>query len=297
MSAIARRKGGVTQSAAARLILVPSLFLVVTSFYLGLVFTGYISLTRSSIAPDYTLAGWFQYVKLFTNPRWLTAYKNMFIFGTLFVGGALVLGTLLAIAIDQRVRAESLFRTIFLYPLSISFIITGLAWQWILKPSFGIQGVVRGWGWESFTLDWIARSGLSIYTLVLAALWHSSGLVMAIMLAGLRGIDEDIWKASRMEGIPRWRAYLSIIIPMLRPMVLTCVVLLSASVIKSYDLVVAMTAGGPGYSSDLPAKFVVDLTFERTNLGMASAGAIVMLVTLTAALAPYFYLELRKRKS
>lgn len=292
-----KKGGGVSQSAAARIILVPTLLLVVTSFYLGLVWTGYISFTRSSLVPNFDFAGWFQYERLFTNARWTTAYRNMFIFGFLFVGGALVIGTLLAIGIDQRIRMESLFRTVFLYPLSISFIITGLAWQWILNPSFGIQGVVRSWGWTDFRFDWIAQRDFAIYTLVIAALWHSAGLVMAIMLAGLRGIDEDIWRASRMEGIPRWRAYISIIIPMLRPMVLTCVVLLSASVIKSYDLVVALTAGGPGYSSDLPAKFVVDLTFERTNLGMASAGAIVMLVTLTAALAPYFYFEMRKRKS
>jgi glucose/mannose transport system permease protein len=297
MNTAASPRGGVARSSAARWVLVPSILLVLTSFYLGLAWTGYISLTRSSIVPSFNFAGWYQYERLFANARWLTAYGNMFIFGTLFVGGALILGTLLAIAIDQRIRAEALFRTVFLYPLSISFIITGLAWQWILNPSFGIQGVVRGWGWEGFTFDWIAQPDYAIYTLVLAALWHSSGLVMAIMLAGLRGIDEDIWRASRMEGIPRWRAYVSIIIPMLRPMVLTCVVLLSASVIKSYDLVVALTAGGPGYSSDLPAKFVVDLTFERTNLGLASAGAIVMLVTLTAALAPYFYIEMRRRAS
>jgi glucose/mannose transport system permease protein len=297
MNTAASPRSGVARSSAARWVLVPSILLMLTSFYLGLAWTGYISLTRSSIVPSFNFVGLYQYERLFANARWLTAYGNMFIFGTLFVGGALILGTLLAIAIDQRIRAEALFRTVFLYPLSISFIITGLAWQWILNPSFGIQGVVRGWGWEGFTFDWIAQPDYAIYTLVLAALWHSSGLVMAIMLAGLRGIDEDIWRASRMEGIPRWRAYVSIIIPMLRPMVLTCVVLLSASVIKSYDLVVALTAGGPGYSSDLPAKFVVDLTFERTNLGLASAGAIVMLVTLTAALAPYFYIEMRRRAS
>jgi glucose/mannose transport system permease protein len=277
-------------------VVLATIVVTAVSFYGCLAWTAYISLTRSTIAPNYGVVGWYQYLRLFSYPRWVTAYENMFIFGSLFIGGAVVTGTLLAIAIDQRVRFETVFRSILLYPLSLSFIVTGVAWQWILDPSFGLQHTVQGWGWTSFVFDWIGRSDRAIYTLVIAALWHSTGLVMAIMLAGLRGVDEDIWHASRMEGIPAWRTYLSIVVPMLRPMLLTCVVLLAAGVIKAYDLVVAMTGGGPGYDSDLPARFIVDLTFERTNLGLASAGAIVILITLSVILFPYFYLETRRKK-
>ncbi|MDR3517687.1 MAG: sugar ABC transporter permease [Azospirillaceae bacterium] len=218
----------------------------------------------------------------------------MFVFGVLFVGFALILGFLLAVALDQRIRFEGFFRTVLLYPLSMSFIVTGLAWQWLLNPAMGLQHLVREAGWDNFLFDWIIRPDRAIYTIVLAAVWHSSGLVMAIILAGLRGVDRDIWRATQVEGIPRWRTYLSIILPLLRPVVLTCVVLLIINVVRSYDLVVAMTNGGPGNATDVPGKFVIDMAFERANIGQASAAAVIMLLTVIAAVMPYFYLETRR---
>lgn len=279
----------------AKAVVAPTVLVMAACFYGTILWTIYISFTRSSLVPNYDFAGVAQYVRLFSTARWYTAFGNMFVFGGLFIAGALVLGTLLAVLIDQKVKGEGAFRTIFLYPLSMSFIVTGLAWQWFLNPTMGLQDFVRGLGWESFTFDWIVDRDRAIYTLVLAGVWHSSGLIMAIMLAGLRGIDHEIWRAARVEGIPRWRTYLSIVLPMLRPLVVTCVVLLAIAVVKSYDLVVAMTRGGPGNATDLPAKFVVDLTFERANIGLASAGAVVMLVAVLAALAPYLYIELSRR--
>lgn len=279
----------------AKAVVAPTVLVMAACFYGTILWTIYISFTRSSLVPNYDFAGVAQYVRLFSTARWYTAFGNMFVFGGLFIAGALVLGTLLAVLIDQKVKGEGAFRTIFLYPLSMSFIVTGLAWQWFLNPTMGLQDFVRGLGWESFTFDWIVDRDRAIYTLVLAGVWHSSGLIMAIMLTGLRGIDHEIWRAARVEGIPRWRTYLSIVLPMLRPLVVTCVVLLAIAVVKSYDLVVAMTRGGPGNATDLPAKFVVDLTFERANIGLASAGAVVMLVAVLAALAPYLYIELSRR--
>jgi glucose/mannose transport system permease protein len=253
------------------------------------------SFTRSGMLPNYGWAGLAQYVRLFNTSRWQVAYGNMFIFGALLILFALAVGTLLAVLIDRRVRFEGVFRTIILYPLSMSFIVTGLAWQWVLSPTLGVQHFVRGLGFPDFAFDWIARPDRAVYTLVFAGVWHQSGLIMAIMLAGLRGIDREIWRATRIEGIPVWRTYLSIILPMLRPLLVTCVVLLAIAVVKSYDLVVAMTGGGPGYASDLPGKFVVDATFERANLGLASAGAVVMLGSVMAALAPWLYVEMRRK--
>jgi glucose/mannose transport system permease protein len=278
-------------------VLTPTVIVMLVCFYGSTAWTVYMSFTRSAMLPNYSWAGVAQYVRLFNTPRWIVAYGNMFIFGALLIVGTLLVGTLLAILIDRRVRLEGFYRTIILYPLSMSFIVTGLAWQWVLSPTLGVQHLVRDLGFPEFTFDWIARPDRAIYTLVFAGVWHQAGLIMAIMLAGLRGIDREIWRATRVEGIPVWRCYVSIVLPMLRPLLVTCVVLLATAVVKSYDLVVAMTGGGPGYASDLPGKFVVDATFERANLGLASAGAVVMLASVLAALAPYLYFEMTRKSA
>ena len=234
--------------------------------------------------------------RLFATPRWQVAYSNMFLFGALDIVGTLCLGILLAILLDRAVRFEGdLPHRSCCIRLSISFIVTGLTWQWVLSPTIGVQQFVRDLGWTDFVFDWITQPDRAIYTLVFAGIWHQSGLIMAIMLAGLRGVDREIWRAARVEGIPTWRAYVSIVLPMLRPLVVTCVVLIAIAVVKSYDLVVAMTNGGPGFSSDLPGKFVVDFEFERANIGQASAAATVMLGSVLAIVSPYLYFELARK--
>ncbi|MGI3901437.1 MAG: carbohydrate ABC transporter permease [Janthinobacterium lividum] len=279
----------------AKLVVGPTVVAMLACFYAPILWSAYISFTRSTLFPDYSFAGLFQYQRLWATLRWHVAFENMLIFAALFVVFALAIGTLLAILIDQNIRFESFFRTILLYPLSMSFIVTGLTWQWLLNPAMGVQHLVRELGWTGFRFDWIVQQDTAIYTIVLAAIWHSSGLVMAKMLAGLRGIDGDIWRAARVEGIPKWQTYLSIVLPLLRPITVTCVVLLVINVVRSYDLVVAMTQGGPGIASDVPGKFVVDMAFQRNNIGQASAAAMMMLLTVLAALAPYLYLETRRK--
>jgi glucose/mannose transport system permease protein len=283
------------RSLMAKLVLAPTVLVMLVCFYGSAMWTVYISMTRSFLLPTYAFAGGAQYVRLFHTPRWQVAYGNMFLFGVLDIVGTLFLGTLLAVLLDRRVRFEGVFRTIMLYPLSISFIVTGLTWQWVLSPTIGVQNFVRGLGWSDFVFDWITQPDRAIYTLVFAGIWHQSGLIMAIMLAGLRGVDREIWRAIRVEGIPAWRAYLHIILPMLRPLIVTCIVLIAIAVVKSYDLVVAMTNGGPGFASDLPGKFVVDFEFERANIGQASAAATVMLGSVLAIVAPYLYFELSRK--
>ncbi|MBI1218627.1 MAG: ABC transporter permease subunit [Rhodobacteraceae bacterium] len=278
----------------ARLVVLPTIVVIIVCFYAPILWSAYISFTPSGMFPNYHFAGLMQYDRLLATDRWHVAFRNMLIFGVLFVSIAISLGSLLAILIDQNIKAEAVFRTILLYPLSMSFIVTGLAWQWFLNPTMGLQHFVQDLGWAGFRFDWLVRRNLSIYTIVIAAVWHSSGLVMAITLAGLRGIDPDIWRATRVEGIPRWRAYLHIMLPMLRPVMVTNVVLLAINVVKSYDLVVAMTQGGPGYSSDLPGKFVVDMAFQRGNIGQASAAAMAMLATVFIAVMPYLYLQMKR---
>lgn len=271
--------------------------MVVLVVYLGCTIWAIgISMTASRILPGGRFVGLDQYAALFANERWQVSISNLAIFGVLFVASAIILGFSLAILLDQKIRGEDFFRSIYLYPYSMSFVVTGLVWQWMLTPGSGIEKMVRDLGFASFRFDWIVDQSMVVYTLVAAAVWQASGVVMAIALAGLRGIDEEIWKAIRIDGIPAWRAYPSIVLPMMRGAIGTCVVLLSISVVRLYDLVVAMTKGGPGIASEVPAKFVMDYLFTRQNIGLATAGTTVMLMTVLAVLAPYAYLQFRRAR-
>jgi glucose/mannose transport system permease protein len=254
-----------------------------------LLWTIRLSFTSSKLLPVLDWVGLQQYFRLFANERFLLSVENIAVFGLLFIAGCLILGFLLAIFIDQNVRGEAVFRTVFLYPYAMSFVVTGLAWQWFLNPTLGLQQIVRDLGFSTFRFDWLVNPQMVIYTLVIAGLWHGAGLVMCIMLAGLRGIDADLWKAARIDGIPVWRTYLSVVLPLLGPMIITAVVLLATGVVKLYDLVVAMTLGGPGIASEVPAKFVMDHFFERNNIGLATAAATAMLIAVASVLAPWVY--------
>lgn len=276
---------------AAKIALSPTILITLVVFVGCIVWTVVLSFTASGSVPDFTFVGLDQYVALFRSPRWIVSLKNMVIFGIGFIGGCLILGYLLAIFLDQQVRSESAFRTIFLYPFALSYIVTGFTWQWFLNPQLGLQKFVQDLGWTDFTFKILIDRNLAIYAIAAAAVWHGAGLVMAIVLAGLRGIDDDIWKAARVEGIPRWRTYVSIIVPMLGPSLATCILLLSFGVIRNYDLVVAMTNGGPGSATEVPAKFVMDYLFERQNAGMASAGATILLLSVVAVGAPIWYVQ------
>ncbi|WP_370678294.1 carbohydrate ABC transporter permease [Pleomorphomonas sp. PLEO] len=265
---------------------------VVIFAYLGtLAWSVRLSFSSSKLLPRNDFIGIAQYLTLFDTPRWLTSLGNLVIIAFFFLVICFILGTLLAIFIDQNVRAESLFRTVFLYPYAMSFVVAGLIWQWILNPEFGIQQTMRSFGFSGFVLDWVVNPKMVLYAIIMATVWHGSGLVMALLLAGLRGIDGEIWKATRIDGIPTWRVYLQVILPMLRPMIITSLVLLSISIIKMYDVVVAMTNGGPGTASEVPAKFIMDNLFERANIGLATAASTVMLITVMFIMAPVLYFQ------
>ena len=202
----------------------------------------------------------------------------------------------MAALLDRKIRFENTFRTIFLYPFALSFVVTGLAWQWILNPDFGLQAVVRDWGWESFAFDPLNNSKIVIFGILIAGIWQGSGLIMCIMLAGLRGIDEDIWKAARVDGIGTVKTYVFLIIPMMRPVFITSLVLIASGIIKLYDLVVAQTNGGPGISSEVPAKYVIEYMFRAQNLGQGFAASTMMLLSVIVILIPWAYLEFGGRK-
>ena len=271
--------------------------LIAALMYVGtMVWTIWISFTSSKMLPINNFVGFYQYQRLFADERWQISATNLVVYVVLFIAGSLVLGLLLAVALDQRVRAEDSLRTIFLYPQGMSFIVTGLVWQWIMNPELGLQNVVHQLGWRSAQLDWIVRPHLAIYVLVVAGVWQAAGLVMAIMLAGLRGIDPELWKAARVDGVPLTRYYLNIVIPMLKPMFVTAIVLLAVGGVKVYDLIVAMTGGGPGIATEVPTKFVMEFLFRRANIGLATAAASIMFVTVIAVVGPWIYVEHFRRE-
>jgi glucose/mannose transport system permease protein len=287
---------GGLQAWLPRLVLAPSVAISLFFVYGFMLWTFVLSLTSSRMLPSYDFVGFGQYSRLMANERWWIASTNLMIFGVLFVVICLVIGSLLAILLDQKIRQEGALRTIYLYPMALSFIVTGVVWKWLLNPQLGIQAMVQSWGFESFRFDWITDPDMAIYTLVIAAVWQASGFVMALFLAGLRGIDDSIVKAAQLDGASLPRIYWRVVMPCLRPVVFSAVMILAHIAIKSFDLVVALTGGGPGYSTDLPATFMYAHAFTRAQIGLGSASAMLMLGGVLAILIPYLYSELRSRK-
>ncbi len=277
-----------------KLVLSPSILAVTVGVYLFIIWTAAISFSSSKMVPRFDFVGLEQYIRLWSTPRWLTAVENLFLFTVLFLAITIAIGLLMAILLDQKIRAEGVLRAIYLYPMALSFIVTGTAWKWIMNPSFGVQKVVHDLGWTSFTFDWITRPEVAIYCVVIAAVWQSTGFAMAIFLAGLRGIDSSIIKAAQIEGAGLTRIYLSIIVPMLRPAFLSVIVLLSYISIKSFDLVLALTNGGPGSATEMPSTFMFSATFLRNQMGVGAASAMMMLMTVAAIIIPYLYSELKE---
>ncbi|WP_338413939.1 sugar ABC transporter permease [uncultured Sphaerotilus sp.] len=248
-----------------------------------------ISLSSSKLFPRDDWVGLDQFQRLFETDRWTVSIQHLGVLAVVYIVGVMVLGTLMAIFIDQQVKAESWFRTIFLYPYAMSFVVTGLIWQWLFNPSLGLQNAFRLMGWESFTLDWTVRTDMVLYAVGLAMVWQGSGTTMAILLAALRGVDEEQWKAARLEGVSKPRYYLSVVLPQLGPAFATAFVLLSVALVRTFDVVIVMTSGGPGDASEVPAKFIIDHLFGRNNIALASAASVVMLVTVFTVLAPLLY--------
>lgn len=279
-----------------KIVLAPSAALLLVFVYGFIAWTAWISFTRSRLLPRFDLAGTIQYERLFQSPRWETALNNLFVFGVLFIAISMALGLLLAILLDQQVRAEGAIRTIYLYPMAISFIVTGTAWKWILNPGLGLEATVRGWGFAGFTFDWLVNPNMVIYTVVIAAVWQSSGFVMALFLAGLRSVDGEIIKAAQVDGIPTARIYTAIIIPSMKPIFLSAFIVLAHLAIKAFDLVVALVGSGLGNAADLPATFMYAMAFSRGDLGQAAASAMVMMGIVFAIVVPYLYSELRQRR-
>lgn len=281
-----------------KLVLAPTLAAGLIFIYGFILWTTWISFTNSKLLPKYELIGLDQYITLFTQePRWGVAISNLFIFSVLFIAICVILGLILAILLDQRIRGEGVLRTIFLYPMALSFIVTGAVWRWILNPDLGLERLIQQMGFTDFTFRWLVDSNMAIYTIVIAAVWQSSGFVMALFLAGLRNVDNAIIEAAQVDGATLPRIYWRIIIPSLRPIFLSAIIILLHLAIKSFDLVMVLTRGGPGYSTDMPATFMYSFAFNRGRLAFGAASAVMMFLAVMAVIIPYLYLELRGTRS
>lgn len=279
-----------------KLVLSPTLIITLVFVYGFIAWTTLLSFTRSRAFANFKWAGLLQYSRVWEHPRWHVAVTNLGIYASLYVVLCMAIGLGLAILLDQRIRAEGGLRALFLYPMALSFIVTGTAWKWILNPGLGLTKLFHDWGWSGFQFDWIISDDMAIYTVVIAAVWQASGFVMAMFLAGLRGIDQEMIKAASIDGARMPSIYRRIIIPQLRPVFISAFVILIHLAVKSYELVIALTGAGPGYSTELPSTFMYSFTFTRNELGMGAASAVMMLGTVAAIMVPYLYSEMRPRR-
>jgi glucose/mannose transport system permease protein len=278
----------------AKLVLSPSIVLIGACVYGYILFTFYLSFTASTIMPVTSWVGPGSYRRLFELGNWEVAVKNLGIFATLYILICAVLGLGLAVLIDQKIRAESAFRSIFLYPMALSFIVTGTAWKWVMDPSIGLERSLRSIGWESFAFGWVKDGDLAIYCVVIAAVWQTSGFVMALFLAGLRGVDSEVINAARLDGARTWRIYQRVIFPQLGASFVSALVILAHMAIKSYDLVIALTGGGPGRSTWLPSVFMYQYTFTRNEMAVGAASAVLMLIAIAIVVIPHILRETRQ---
>ncbi|MGC8764562.1 MAG: carbohydrate ABC transporter permease [Brevinematia bacterium] len=274
-----------------KLLVSPSFVAMVVFIYGFIFWTIWISFTDSKLMPNYKFVGLSNYITLFKEPRWWVAFKNLFIFTSLFVLLCIIFGLILAILLDQKIKGEGVFLTIYLCPMAISLIVTGVAWKWILNPELGIERLVQQLGFAEFQFRWLVDSNFAIYTVVMAAVWQSTGYAMALFLAGLRGIDNSLIEAAKVDGANMFQIYTRVIIPCLRPVFLSCVVILSHIAIKTFDLVMALTKGGPGYATDVPATFMYSFAFNRGRLAIGAASAVIMFVIVISFIVPYLYIE------
>ena len=275
----------------AKVAAIPMIVTALFVFVGGTAWTIVYSFTKSGLLPRMKWIGLDQYERLWGTKKWLIAIENLVIYGLCMLTLMFVIGFILAALIDQKIRFENTVRTVILYPYAMSFVVTGLVWQWILNPEFGVQSIARGFGWEGFTFDPLYSPDIAIFGVLIAGLWQGSGLVMVLMLAGLRGIDQEVWKAARIDGIPTWKTYIYIVIPMMRPVFITTLVLVVTGIVKVFDLIVAQTGGGPGIATEVPAKYVYDMMFRNTNLGQGFAASTMMLLTVSLVVIPWAILE------
>jgi glucose/mannose transport system permease protein len=255
------------------------------------------SFTASKVFPDMRFIGLRNYTRLFHDNLWTLSIQNLgvFLLGSLV---SLALGFFLAVLLDGKNLGERVFRTIYLYPMAVSLIITGLVWQWLFNPSMGLQQFFRDLGLKDFNFNWVGEKGKVMYAIVLASVWQSTGFYMILCSAGIKGIDTEVWQASRIDGISKLRMYIEVIIPMMKFTFVTSFVLLAIGAVKAYDIIVAMTNAGPGGYSIMPSYYIVDMYTNRQNIALGATGSTILLFFVLAFMIPIGVINflVKKRK-
>jgi glucose/mannose transport system permease protein len=294
----------------AVLLVAPSIVAVGIFVYGFIGWTGYVSLSRwSGLLPDYHFVGADNYERLKDRPRFQADIRNTIVFTGLFLLSASVLGFLAAAMLDQKIKAEAFFRGVFLFPMAVSFIVTGIAWSWLFNPSSGVNllsqklgydGPVPAWSTDAnillgFDLGRIeAGIPVALLPVVVAATWQLAGFTMAMYLAGIRGVPEELREAARVDGANEWQVYRRVVLPLLRPITLGVVVILGHISLKIFDLTVAMTGSGPNFTSDMPAFYMFETTFRGNHFAEGAAIAMVLLFLVATLVIPYLYFSLRR---
>jgi glucose/mannose transport system permease protein len=316
----------VTRDRVISLALIAPSILAIAVFVYGMIaWTGFVSLTKANdLSFDLSLRGLANYQSVFSNIRFQLDLRNTVVFTISFVAISLVVGLFLASLIDRRIRAESFFRSLFLFPLAISFIVTGVVWKWLLTPSsgvnvlFGLDPATNRWFTDPTVLHVAANSTagrvlndiglgflastefgipIALMSLVIAAVWQMSGFVMALYLAGLRGIPDELREAARVDGAGEWQVFRRVVLPLLTPVTVTAVIILGHISLKIYDLQVAMTGPGPGFATDFPASYMWQTAFNDNQFAKGAAVASVILVLVATLIVPYLIWNRRQENA
>lgn len=283
------------------LFIMPSVITVGVFVYGFISWTGFISFTKwNDVLPNYTLVGFENYRKLFTNMRFQIDLRNTLVFTVIFVISCLVIGLLLAIFLDQKIKSEGIFRNLFLLPMAISFVVSGVIWHWLFNPgsiqlgNIGVNQLFEKLGLNFLTCGWYTDPKIGIIAVAIAAIWQFSGYTMALYLAGLRGIPVELREASAIDGADKWQIFYYIIFPLLRPITFGAIIILGHISLKIFDLVVAMTGSGPAFSCDVPALFMYDTTFRGNHFAQGASIAIILLLLISLLIIPYLISTFRK---
>jgi glucose/mannose transport system permease protein len=282
-------------------VVLPSIVLVLIFVYLFIGWSLRVSLSQwDSAAPDFTFVGLKNYISIFSNTRFQYDLWNTLYFTILFLAITILAGLALALILERNIIGRGIFRNVFMFPLAISFVVTGVVWRWIFSPTVGVNSLLSAIGMKSLAWGWFTDPSRflgfrpALIPVVIAASWQFSGYTMAVFIAGLNGIPREMIEASQIDGASGYQTFQYVKLPMLRPIILSAVIFLGHISLKIFDLVYTMTGAGPGFATDMPGIYMFDTTFRGSHYGEGSAVSIVMFLMIAVLIVPYLISTFRK---
>lgn len=285
----------------AFLIVLPSIILVLVFVYGFIAWSLRVSLSRwDGVLPDFTFVGLRNYLSIFTNARFQIDLWNTAFFTILFLAVTILTGLALAAILDRKIAGKAVFRNVFMFPLAISFVVTGVVWRWIFNPTVGVNVLLKAIGMKDVTWGWYTDPSaylnfhVAIIPVVIAASWQFAGYTMAVYIAGLGSIPQEMIEASKIDGATEMQTFRFVKLPMLRPITLSAAIFLGHISLKIFDLVYTMTGAGPGFATDVPGIYMFDTTFRGNHYGEGAAVSIVMFLMVAIVIVPYLISIFRK---